>query len=736
MVRGIIFTICSFLALSASAEVWSRDLDAALVQAEREQKLVVLHLRGACGRRCNADLDKLLAAAGQHPAIAAAYQHFLLVRVEELDISPALAKVNGQRPHKPSLLIVDPSGQILEPKQGFENANGLIDFLSQIRDQSPRLLRAAAFRKAGKAADADLALGDAYLHMQAMERARDLFRAAAGEYRKENRPQDEEFARTYAFYADFFFQALSRNRSKTNDATVALLRIAQFSAWPENAAEAWMALGGIRRTEHDVPGAIRAFRRAYEVAAAGSPTRQNARHELESLGDTWAAALQDGGVAQATVRIVAPPRSTITGRAEFIANTTAAVARVDFLLDGVKAATAARAPFRARFDVGDLPRLRTVKAVAYDAAGKAIGESAATINDRVDAFRASILSPVAEHIAGNVTIEADAQVPEGRTLHDLALYWNGAKVAGFTARPFRTVFAVPAGFGYIRAVATLDDGRTAEDTRVYNGDVMNEMVDVHVVGFSATVVDAAGKHVDGLTAKDFVVKDEGKPVAVTDRSLTDEPATIGLAIDASRSMRSSLLDLFDTATRFVDVAVSPQSRLFVVAFDSIPRVIHPPSDDAKSLRSSILQLSPTGSTAAVDAITFALQQFHGVGGRRALVVITDGRDGPNSQSVAACERMAMQTGVPIYIVIPRVYEASPFGNALTGVAEKTGGLMFMAADQKEMPSIFTRIRDEVMGQYLLSIAARPGGGEWRRLTVEVPARREGRVRTIGGYYAR
>jgi Ca-activated chloride channel family protein len=624
----------------------------------------------------------------------------------------------------------------------FTTPNEIVDYLTRARDLAPRIVQSATARKAGKSADADLILADVLLRMEQLDVARDLFNTAAAGYRRQHAPDDEQFARMNAAFAEYFYSVREQKPSpgerlpvKAQKSLIDLMRYAEFPRTPANGAQAWLAVAAIRLSDKDTGGALRAYRKAYEVAAPGSAARASARESLALLGETWAAAAQpETPAAQATIRLVPPPRSTISGKAEFVATTTPAVARVAFLLDGETMATAQQPPFRARFDVDALPRLRTVKAIAYDNAGKAIGEASVTINDRVDAFRVAIIAPTAETVAGNVILEADAQVPEGKTLAGVDLFWNDTKVQSFHARPFRAAFAVPPGFGYLRAVATLADGRTAEDTRVYNG-LAGETMDVHAVGFSATVVDARGARVGGLTAKDFVVKDEGQPVAVSDRSFTDEPATIGLAVDSSRSMRTQLLDLYDAATQFVDVAASPASRLFVVAFDTTPRVIHPPSSDAKSLRTSILALNPSGSTATVDAITFALQQFRGIGGRRALVVITDGRDGPNSQSVAAAERMANETGVPIYVVIPKAYLTLRLGNALTGITETSGGLMFPSAAPEELAAIFRRIRDEVMGQYLLSIAGRDGGaGEWRHVSVEVPGRNV-RVRTISGYYA-
>src|SRR5206468_2937070 len=108
----------------------------------------------------------------------------------------------------------------------------------------------------------------------------------------------------------------------------------------------------------------------------------------------------------ATIRVVPPPRSSITGRAEFVALTSPQVARVAFFLDGAFAAAAQAPPFRARIDVGSPPRLRTIKAIAYDRGSNAVAEASTTINDRVDVFHVSIISPVAEALTGRTTIEA------------------------------------------------------------------------------------------------------------------------------------------------------------------------------------------------------------------------------------------------------------------------------------------------------------------------------------------
>ncbi|HWS70520.1 MAG TPA: hypothetical protein VN605_00335, partial [Thermoanaerobaculia bacterium] len=337
MIRGLII-ICSFLALAANAEVWSTDLDAALVRAGQEQKLVLLHLRPTC-MACNEFLDFLIIDAAQHGGMQEAYRHFILVRGNEMPKTPAIVNVLQQKPPRPSIVLVDPSGRILQPQKAFQTPNGFLDFLTLARAQSQRILYSAALRKKGETADADFVLADSLLRMEQAEQARDLFNAAARGYKRAKKLDLEELSKMNAAFAEYFAASRARHAVRAQQMVISLLRFAQFPMTPMNGARAWLAVGAIRHLERDNGGAIRAYRAAYELAAPESSTRKMARANLEQLGDTWAAA-QEGtaDAASATIRLVPPPQSTISGKAEFIANTTAAVARVVFLVDGVEVA--------------------------------------------------------------------------------------------------------------------------------------------------------------------------------------------------------------------------------------------------------------------------------------------------------------------------------------------------------------------------------------------------------------
>src|SRR5205823_11976877 len=224
-----------------------------------------------------------------------------------------------------------------------------------------------------------------------------------------------------------------------------------------------------------------------------------------------------------------------------------------------------------------------INAFGFKAAGCAIVQAVATINDRLD-FRVALVSPVGSEVSGRTIIEASVEAPPDRATKSVELFWNEVKIGGFQVPPYRVTFNTPKAFGYFRAVATLDDGRTAEETRVVNSPEVGETLDVHTIAFAATVTDRNSERIAGLAANDFKVSDRGEAVKVKVRDADDEPVTIGLAIDSSASMRSVLLDTMETAYKFVNVAVSPRDRVFLVAFDHRPHLLESPTTDRDALK--------------------------------------------------------------------------------------------------------------------------------------------------------
>lgn len=716
------------LAAAAHAQTWSSDFDAALARARSERKLILLHLRADCGR-CNEGSDAFLRESATHEVFPAAYQSFVLVRAEVRDAKGELAKIVARKPKPPVILVVDPAGEILQEWRKYDDRAfaPYAMMLLLLKRHTPLLVKSANLRLAGQSADADFLLARSWLGRSDAEKASSLLRGVIEKRRAANDTIGTQQAAVYLLYATWL-----NAREPQARRTTSLEELRKIAAHATNAATLTTAnlLSGaaLASTAYSRSTRVEHYRKAYELALPGSEEETIARAQLIAFDPR---PLPAKATRKATLRLLVPALSIVSGRTELRADGDASIRRVEFLVDGATAARAATPPFRATVDLGPMPVVHELRVVGYDAGGEEIAEAVATVNDREGVFRVRITSPAAGTTATNVVVEAVADVPNGRALKTLDFYWKDQKLATLTAPPFRTSAKLPEGFGYIRAVGTLDDDTTAEDTRVLSGGTA-EAVDVQGVVVQATVLDRHGARVPNLTSKDFVVVEDGQPVDVVARAAEDAPVTIGVAIDTSGSMQFSLVKLTDMLSRLLEQTVSPQTTVFLVGFDAAPYLLHPPSNDVKSLRAAAMSILPIDSTALYDGLTFALQQFQGVPGKKALIVISDGQEVSSRNNSATPTRLARALSVPIYGISP-VF--GRIGNAVAALTNDTGGLMFYNPTDAEQPKVFATIADEVRGQYLLSFVSRlhRKPGEWIRIGVSV---REANVRTVSGYFAR
>src|SRR4051812_11986570 len=91
-------------------------------------------------------------------------------------------------------------------------------------------------------------------------------------------------------------------------------------------------------------------------------------------------------------------------------------------------------------------------------------------------------------------------------------------------------------------------------------------VDVDLVVFNVTVLDAKGHLVRGLSKDNFQVVEDGRQEQIRFVQAEDVPASVGLVIDNSGSMGDKRSENVRAATEFVDSS-DPEDELFVVHFN-------------------------------------------------------------------------------------------------------------------------------------------------------------------------
>jgi Ca-activated chloride channel homolog len=709
-------------------------LQDALPAAQAKQSLILLDLHSAA--LTDKKGDRWIADAEGNPAAARAMSEMVLafggVRSPAVKELPDLAVYHGDDRH---LIVLDPwGGIVLEPDDAFGDVAKFAFAVNALRQQTATFIRAGTLRREGKIAESLLTWSGGLLDAGAVDSAR-----GALELTESIAKRDHDTATMQG--AQLGIAALDMQQPTMRLLAVNILEeIIKHPATSEIASRAWMLRAFEYRMRRDSRRAIDAYQKAFEAAPKPSPLAEAARRHLESLGSEPPSVLL-GELAAGNVRLLYPHREIMVGSVDFGVATSNDAARVELYLDGARVAELTRHPFRTRVNLGPTPHVRTVRAVAYDAQERRLGEETVTLNDRAIALGVRIVAPQNDAVEIRTTVEVEPRLPQGSRMAGIDLFWNDTKIATMTERPFRHELVLPSrsATGFIRAVARTAEGTTAEDVKLINSPGIAEQVIVDAVQVYAIVQDRSGHYVSGLTADDFVVKEDGKVVIPRLQSGGDAPISIGMALDTSSSMRVAMTEVIDYGNEFVMNALGDADQTFVVAFDEEPRLVQPLTRNRKELSAAIFGLSANGGTAIWDAVLYSLQQFRGVPGKRALVVFTDGGNNSGLATAQGALQYAREIGVPVYVV--QIFtgrgdvQMSFDLNAIESLTRATGGAFFRFIGKRDLPHIFAQIRDDTRGQYLLTYVspAAKSNRNLRRISVDVP-RRGVTVRATSGYY--
>jgi Ca-activated chloride channel family protein len=131
------------------------------------------------------------------------------------------------------------------------------------------------------------------------------------------------------------------------------------------------------------------------------------------------------------------------------------------------------------------------------------------------------------------------------------------------------------------------------------------------------------------------------------------------------------------------------------------------------------------------------------GGRRVIVVLTDGDDSSSRATRDEAIQTAVRNDVVIYgigIGDPELYRIEK--KPLTRLSEKTGGRAYFPRESTELSSAFSQIQEEMRSQYVLAYVPknRTRDGAYRKLKIEITnqdlKRRKLTLVHRQGYYAR
>jgi VWFA-related protein len=271
----------------------------------------------------------------------------------------------------------------------------------------------------------------------------------------------------------------------------------------------------------------------------------------------------------------------------------------------------------------------------------------------------------------------------------------------------------------------------------------SELAVMHV-----TVRDRGGRYVTGLTRDAFTVIDDGKPQTLEMFSAEEVPASVGLLIDNSNSMRPSRDGVIASAVAFAEHS-HPQDEIFVLTFNETvrhawgPRVIG--EMDPAAFQTAISDaIIARGMTAIYDGIVAGLSRLqHAKHTRQVLIAVSDGGD--NASKVKRDDLLARvhDSDATVYAVAlldPLTRDGSN-PRLLRRLADATGGAFYHPRRPSEISEAFENIAKDIRNAYTIAYTPTKGvseGAQPRRRTVRVYVRshdgRVLRVRARDGYF--
>jgi Ca-activated chloride channel family protein len=189
-----------------------------------------------------------------------------------------------------------------------------------------------------------------------------------------------------------------------------------------------------------------------------------------------------------------------------------------------------------------------------------------------------------------------------------------------------------------------------------------------------------------------------------------------------------------TAVRtFLGSMTSPEDTIGLVAYNTSYTLLAAPSGDKGQVAGFLDGIQKPGSEEAYTelyaALTLAVRDFQGLGGRKAIVILSDGENYPYirhsgnphpefgnkiyayTEPIQACQ----EEGISVYAVN---FAAEKDAN-LEAIALETGGTVFDARSQEELARVYQRIHEQVAGEYLIGYRATMAPAEKKYVRVQV-----------------
>jgi VWFA-related protein len=186
-----------------------------------------------------------------------------------------------------------------------------------------------------------------------------------------------------------------------------------------------------------------------------------------------------------------------------------------------------------------------------------------------------------------------------------------------------------------------------------------------------------------------------------------DPLAMIVAIDISGSMRGEPLQKARAAASNFVGRFDTADEVSLVKFDDRIELVHDFTMDKGAIVEAISTLRARGDTALHDVIGYSIDQLAMRQGRRAAIVLTDGKDTASvNLNLKEAIAKANEIGIPVYVVGLQGTQFTP--EVMERISSETGGEYLFAPSPDALDALYQKIRGQLQNQYRIEFTAPHG----------------------------
>ncbi len=254
-----------------------------------------------------------------------------------------------------------------------------------------------------------------------------------------------------------------------------------------------------------------------------------------------------------------------------------------------------------------------------------------------------------------------------------------------------------------------------------------------------TAMDTQNQYLD-IARDDLLVFEDGVEQKVETFQEATSPVSMVLVLDSSGSMKQVSEQVVAAAATFVET-LRPEDSLGMLTFADKVNVAHAITTNRANTLETLAEYKAEGGTALYDALCDSLLMLKGLKGRRAVVILTDGRDEDNPGTGPGSVRnwdsvLRLLQDQQDVMMFPVGLGTKIDPDRLTLLATFSGGEVYFPHDVSDLSRQFGGVIENLRHRYVVGYTSTnpTRDGKWR--SVEIRTRAVGiRVTSRKGYFA-